>query len=112
MTRAVGPKREISHNTVMKPLPKAFIVLLLLTITSVTWAACSEGAVDDSEADCVAPTAGESLGSVEDSVEDTSNGHVSGPAPDTYALKVHVETTALWTSVEVTGVESITSQYA
>jgi len=45
-------------------------------------------------------------------VEDVVNGHESGPAPDTYVLKVHVETTSLWTSVEVTGVESITSKYA
>ena len=37
---------------------------------------------------------------------------VLGPAPDTYALKVQVETTALWTSVEVTGFESVTSKYA
>ena len=46
------------------------------------------------------------------SVEDMVNGHMSGSAPDTYALKVRVETTSLWTSVEVTGVESITSKYA
>ena len=92
----------------MKPFPKTFIVLLLLTIISVTWAACSEGAVDDSKADCVAPIAGETVGSVEDMVI----GNVSGSAPDTYALKVHVETTSLWTSVAVTGVESVTSKYA
>ena len=63
---------------------------------------------NDSNADCAAPTAGESKGSEEDTVD----GHASGSAPDTYALKVQVETTSLWTSVEVTGVESITSKYA
>ena len=46
------------------------------------------------------------------SEEDMVNGHVSDSAPDTYALKVVVETTSLWTSVEVTGVESLTSNYA
>ena len=57
---------------------------------------------------CAALMADETLRAVEDTV----NGHGSGPAPDTYALKVVVETTSLWTSVEVTGVESITSKYA
>ena len=42
---------------------------------------------------------------------DEDDGQVSGPVPDTYALKVRVETTSLWTSVEITGVESITSKY-
>ena len=46
------------------------------------------------------------------SVDNTANGHVPRPAPDTYALKVQVETTSLWTSVEVAGVDSVTSQYA
>ena len=68
----------------------------------------ASGAVDDSKADCVAPTAGESMGSA----EDMAVGQASRVAPDTYALKVRVETTSLWTSVEVTGVESITSKYA
>jgi len=45
-------------------------------------------------------------------VDDMVNGRASGSAPDTYALKLHVETTSLWTSVEVTGVESMTSNYA
>ena len=62
----------------------------------------------DPKADCVAPTAGEGTGSV----QEMANGHGSGSVPDTYALKVQVETTSLWTSVEVTGVESITSKYA
>ena len=92
----------------MKPSPKTFIVLLLLTITSITWAACSEGAVDDSKADCVAPLANGSIGPVVDMVDE----RVLGPAPDAYALKVQVETTALWASVEVTGVKSVTSKYA
>ena len=62
----------------------------------------------DSGVDCVDPTPGEST----ESVEDTVNGQVSGSAPDTYLLKVQVETTSLWTSVEVTGLESVTSNYA
>ncbi|MCL0100106.1 hypothetical protein M1O55_04490 [Dehalococcoidia bacterium] len=34
-------------------------------------------------------------------------------SPDeTYALKVHVETTSLWTSIEVSGLQSMTSMYA
>ena len=62
----------------------------------------------DPQADCVAPTAGAGIGSVEDMV----SGHRFDSAPDTYALKVRVETTSLWTSVEVTGVQSTTSGYA
>ena len=46
------------------------------------------------------------------SVEDMVNGPFSGSAPDTYVLKVQVETTSLWTSVEVTGLETMTSNYA
>jgi len=46
------------------------------------------------------------------SVEDTVSGQGFDSAPDTYTLKVRVETTSLWTSVEVAGVESITSKYA
>lgn len=61
----------------------------------------------DSQADCVAPAAGEVKGLVEDRVY----GHGFDSAPDTYALKVRVEATALWTSVEVIGVESMTSNY-
>lgn len=62
----------------------------------------------DSQGDCVAPPAGQIIQSVEDMVY----GHGFDSAPDTYVLKVRVETTSLWTSVEVTGVESMTSNYA
>ena len=44
-------------------------------------------------------------------MRDTNNDPVSGPVPDTYALKVRVETSSLWMSVEVTGVVSTTSKY-
>lgn len=65
------------------------------------------GAVDDSNQDCVARTLVESIRSAEELVD----GQAYGSVPGTYALKVQVETTSLWTSVEVTGVDSITSQY-
>ena len=157
----------------MKPLSKTFIVLLLLTITPVVWAACggetpaepatapsvsfnatpeippsveqavpgaatapaplptatpppeatpptptpppqaptpipTEGSVDDSKVECVAPTVGERIRQLEDIADEP----VAGSPPDTYTLKVQVESTSLWTSVEVTGLESITTQYA
>ena len=62
----------------------------------------------DSKTDCLASVAGESIRPVQDKVIE----RLSGSTPDTYALKVRVETTSLWTSVEVIGVESMTAKYA
>ena len=115
-------ERAVAETATAAPLPAATplpIATLKATVTTVPVPSSSllppaptriptEGAVDDSEAECISPVAGESIGPVEDVV----NERWSGPAPDTYALKVQIETTALWTSVEVTGVESITSMYA
>ena len=44
----------------MKRLSKFFLAVLLLTITSIVWAACPEGAKNNYKGECV-PIAGESV---------------------------------------------------
>ena len=90
-----------------KPLPGPTATAAPLTLVPAPTPVYTQTPID-SEEKCVASALGASIRPVEEMV----NGQVSGSAPNTYALKVRVETTSLWTSIEVSGVESMTSNYA
>ena len=90
-----------------KPLPGPTATAAPLTLVPAPTPVYTQTPID-SEEKCVASALGASIRPVEEMV----NGQVSGSAPNTYALKVRVETTSLWTSIEVAGVESMTSNHA
>ena len=101
--RVVSETATAAPLTSAAPPPAASPVPLSQAPTQIQ----TQSGVDDSKVECAAPTTGEST----KQLEDLRNEHAFGPPPDTYVLKVQVETSSLWTSVEVTGVESVTSNY-